>query len=195
MSRPLVVTNSRSLLKAAFSRFQSLEGIKQLQICLVHLISLWRELLAVPDRESDAVHRDTCLVRQFKFHRCWPGLHLAINHRENLTHNVRIHKHLQTDSVFAAPMVPRGPCQPSRQLSDAQKNVQRATPKPSMGIAISLNIMLSCTSQARCTDSQREDALPGNRCQGLSDVELFEAFCLGSNGQGLNWLKVPRHPH
>jgi hypothetical protein len=48
-----VYSNSRSLLKAAFSGFQSLEGIKQLQICLVHLVSLWRELLALPDRESD----------------------------------------------------------------------------------------------------------------------------------------------
>lgn len=40
----------------AFSRFQSLEGIKQLQICLMRLVSSWRELLALPDCESDAIH-------------------------------------------------------------------------------------------------------------------------------------------
>ena len=75
------------VLESPINGFQSFQCIEQLQARLACLICAWNELFRVPDRESDPVDCDPCLVSHFEFDGRRPRIHSIFYGLKNLTHD------------------------------------------------------------------------------------------------------------
>jgi hypothetical protein len=70
----------KALLKPSFCTFEPVQCIEQLKTGLAHLVRVRRELLGLPDCESDSINRDPDLICEFVFKRAGPGLSIGFDH-------------------------------------------------------------------------------------------------------------------
>jgi hypothetical protein len=81
-------TGSRAYLKPPFDRFESLQGIEQLQPRFTHVVRMPTKLLSVSNRKSDPIDRDPSLIGHFELYGRRRRVRRILDSLKNFMHNI-----------------------------------------------------------------------------------------------------------